>query len=147
MNWTVFWHGGFYRPIPYCVIRKLGYLQKYGYFPLKLCSKLWTLNISPWHIDRRTCHQHLLLLHPFNGLFSRTTWVSQYRKGKTNLDLNEARDDGVLGRQWHQLDHYANYLHLAPDRQPHQHLTIQFFTSRTLFLMPNQQCQSTKGTN
>ena len=24
----------------------------------------------------------LLLLHPFNGLFSRTTWVSQYQKGK-----------------------------------------------------------------
>ena len=38
----------------------------------------------------------LLLLHPFNGLFSRTTWVSRYQKGKTSLDLNEARDDGVL---------------------------------------------------
>jgi len=37
-----------------------------------------------------------LLLHPFNGLFSRTTWVSQYQKSKTSLDLNEARDDGVL---------------------------------------------------
>jgi len=50
-------------------------------------------------------HNILLLLHPFNGLFSRTTWVSQYQKGKTRLDLNEARDDGVLGWQWHQLDH------------------------------------------
>jgi len=39
----------------------------------------------------------LLLLHPFNGLFSRTTWVSQYEKGKTSLDSNEARDGGVLG--------------------------------------------------
>ena len=39
----------------------------------------------------------LLLLHPFNGLLSRITWVSQYRKGKTSLDLNEARDDGVWG--------------------------------------------------
>ena len=36
----------------------------------------------------------ILLLHPFNSLFSRTTWVSQYQKGKTSLDLNEARDDG-----------------------------------------------------
>jgi len=35
-------------------------------------------------------------LHPFNGLFSRTTCVSRYQKGKTSLDLNEARDDGVL---------------------------------------------------
>jgi len=38
----------------------------------------------------------LLLLHPFNGLFSRKTWVSRYQKGKTSLDLNEARDGEVL---------------------------------------------------
>jgi len=38
-----------------------------------------------------------LLLHPFHSLFSRTTWVSRYQKGKTSLDLNEARDYGVLG--------------------------------------------------
>jgi len=37
--------------------------------------------------------------------FSRTTWVSQYQIDKASLDLNEARDDGVLGWQWHQLDH------------------------------------------
>jgi len=42
-------------------------------------------------------YYYLLLLHPFNGLFSRTTWVCWYWKGKTTLDLNEARDDGVLG--------------------------------------------------
>jgi len=36
----------------------------------------------------------ILLLHPFNRLFSR---VSRYQKGKTSLDLNEARDDGVWG--------------------------------------------------
>jgi len=37
----------------------------------------------------------LLLLHPLNGLFSKTTWVSRYQKGKTSLDLNKARDDEV----------------------------------------------------
>ena len=37
--------------------------------------------------------------------FSRTRWVSRYQQGKTSLDFNEARDDGVLGWQWHQLDH------------------------------------------
>jgi len=36
-------------------------------------------------------------VHPFNGLFSWTTWVSRYQKGETSLDLNEARDDGVFG--------------------------------------------------
>jgi len=35
-------------------------------------------------------------LHLFNGLFSMTTWTSLYQKGKASLDLNEARDDGVL---------------------------------------------------
>jgi len=47
----------------------------------------------------------LLLLHLFNGLSSRTTWVGRFQKGKTSLDLNDARDDGGLGWQWHQLDH------------------------------------------
>jgi len=35
--------------------------------------------------------------HRFNGLFSRTTRVNRYQKGETSLDLNEARDNGVLG--------------------------------------------------
>ena len=38
--------------------------------------------------------------HPFNGPLSRTTRVSQYQKGKTNLDFTEARDSEW---QWHQL--------------------------------------------
>ena len=40
--------------------------------------------------------------HPFNGPLSGTTRVSQYQKGKTNLDFSEARDS-----EWqrHQLDH------------------------------------------
>ena len=41
--------------------------------------------------------------HTFNGPLSRTTWVSQYQKGKTNLDFNEARDSEW---QWHQLSQY-----------------------------------------
>ena len=44
----------------------------------------------------------IILLQPFNGLFSRTTWVSQYQKGKTNLDFTGARDSEW---QWHQLGH------------------------------------------
>ena len=40
--------------------------------------------------------------HPFNGPLSRTTRVSRYRKGKTNLDFTEARDSEW---QWHQLGH------------------------------------------
>jgi len=43
---------------------------------------------------------------------------------------------------------YANSLHLTPCRQittPTPHRSI--FTGRMLFLTPNQQCQSTEGTN
>jgi len=40
--------------------------------------------------------------HPFNGPLSGTTRVSQYQKGKTNLDITEARDSEW---QWHQLGH------------------------------------------
>jgi len=50
--------------------------------------------------------------HTFNGPFSRTTQVSRYQKGKTNLDFTEARDSEW---QWNQLEHNAS-LHLAPDR-------------------------------
>ena len=39
----------------------------------------------------------ILYLQRFNSFFSRTTWVSRYQKGKTSPDLNEARDNGVLG--------------------------------------------------
>jgi len=54
-------------------------------------------------------------MQPFNGVFSRTISVSRYQKNKTSLDLNEARDDGVLG-QVASAGPYANNLHLAPDR-------------------------------
>ena len=72
-----------------------------------------------------------LLLHPFNSLFSRITWVSQYLKGKTSLNLNEARDGGVFGRQWHQLDH----LHIAPDN--YSNTPSLNFSRRVIFLTPN----------
>ena len=38
--------------------------------------------------------------HTFNGPLSGTTQVSQYQKGKTNLDVTEARDSEW---QWHQV--------------------------------------------
>jgi len=33
-----------------------------------------------------------------------------YQIGKTSLDLNERREDGVWGWQWHQLDHMQTVL-------------------------------------
>ena len=50
--------------------------------------------------------------HPFNGLMSGTTRVSQYQKGKTNLDFTEARDSEW---QWHQLGHMQVCISLQTD--------------------------------
>ena len=43
-------------------------------------------------------HPHIRL----TALFSGSTWVSRYQKGKTNLDFTEASDSEW---QWHQLGH------------------------------------------
>jgi len=67
--------------------------------------------------------------------------VSQYQKGKTNLDFTEARDSEW---QWHQLGHMQVCTSLQT-RQPHQHPTTRFFTGQMPFLPPNQQHQSTEG--
>ena len=79
--------------------------------------------------NRVNTHTHL-----FNGLSSRTTWVSWYQKSKTSLDLNEARHSGVLvwsGIRWTicrtslQTDNHTNTSSLnfyrpdaLPDTQP-----------------------------
>jgi len=42
----------------------------------------------------------LLQLQPFNGLFSRTTWVSRYQIGKINLDLLEQETVSGSGISW-----------------------------------------------
>jgi len=53
---------------------------------------------------------HTPVQWPFYG----TTQVSRYQKGKTNLDITEARDSEW---QWHELGHMqAICICLAPDR-------------------------------
>ena len=97
------------------------------------CHTFWSL-----HTIIKHTHTHLTALFP--GLpRSAGEQVSRYQKGKTNLDFSKARDSKW---QWHQLGYMR--LHLAPDRQPHQHPTTLFFTGRIPFLPPNQQCQSTE---
>jgi len=66
--------------------------------------------------------------------------VSQYQKGKNNLDFTEARDSEW---QWHQLSH----MQICTSLQiimPAPHHSV-FFTGRMLFLPPDQQHQNTKG--
>jgi len=56
-------------------------------------------------------YQHFTLL-PVTTT-PRTTWASWYQKGRTVLDFNEARDDGVAVAS---AASYANHLHFAPNR-------------------------------
>jgi len=87
--------------------------------------------------DQPTRHTHT---HPFSGPFSRTTRVSRYQKGKTNLDFTEARDNEW---QWHQLGHMQVCTSLQTNNQASTRYSV--FKGRMPFLPPNQQCQSTEG--
>jgi len=84
-------------------------------------------------------------LHPFNGLFSRTTWVSRYQKGKMSLDLTDARDDGGgcdgSGISWTICKQSAPRFRQIITPTPHHSV----FTGRILFLAPNQECPSFEG--
>ena len=78
---------------------------------------------GPSHSHRYT---HIYI-HTFNGLFSGTTQVSQYQKGKTNLDFTEARDSEW---QWHQLGHMQVCISLQTDNHastvaPHYSVFLQ----------------------
>jgi len=53
-------------------------------------------------VIQKVCSLDKLLLHLFNGLFSRTTWISRHQKGKPFWILLEQE---MMGWQWHQLDH------------------------------------------
>jgi len=66
------------------------------------------------HIPRHPSLEKNVMLEMMPGICQQgwTTWISRYQKGKTSLDLNEARDDEVQDGS----GPYANNLHLTPDR-------------------------------
>ena len=57
--------------------------------------------------------------HPFNGPLSRSTRVSRYKKGETNLDFTGTRDSEW---QWHQLGHMQVCTSLQTDNHANTHL-------------------------
>jgi len=52
-------------------------------------------------------------------------------ESKTGLDLNEARDNGVLGWQWHQLDHMQTIC-TSLQTDNHTNIITHFYRSATL---------------
>jgi len=74
--------------------------------PAEAFSDQLAMELSSYHTH---AHTHT---HTFNGPLSRTTRVSPYQKGKTNLDFTEARDSEW---QWHQLGHMQVCISLQTD--------------------------------
>jgi len=68
--------------------------------------------------------------------------VSQYQKGKTNLDFSEARDSEW---QWHQLGRMQVCTSLQTDNHASTAPTTLLLQAGWPFLLPNQQHQSTEG--
>ena len=90
------------------------------------------------HTLTRVCFRLSVII---TALFLGTNQVSQYQKGKTNLDFTEARDSEW---QWHQLGH----MQVCTSLQTDNHAStppLSFFTARMPFLTSNQQRQSTEG--
>jgi len=81
--------------------------------------------------------------HTFNGPFSRTTWVSRYQKGETNLNFTEAR-----GSEWqlHQLGH----MQVCTSLQIDNHAStppLSFLQARCPSCRPTNSVSALKATN
>jgi len=79
-------------------------------------------------------------MRTFNGPLSGTTRVSQYQKGKTNLDFLKQEKVTGSGISWAVC---KSAPHSRQITMPATHRSV--FTGRMPFLPPNQQRQSTEG--
>jgi len=79
--------------------------------------------------------------HQFNGPLSRTTRVSRYQKGKTNLDFTEARDSEW---QWQQLDHMQVCISLQTDNHASTP-PLSFFTGGCPSCCPTNSVKALKA--
>jgi len=99
------------------------------------------------HKETEFRQQKLVLLHPFNGHFSRKTWVSRYQNGKTSPDLNETRDDGVMGWQRHHLGHMqTTYTSLQTDNHTNTS-SLEFLQAGCSSCRPTNSVRALKAIN
>ena len=75
---------------------------------------MWSRSVCLLQINKCRLNElnYSVTLQPFYRLFSRTTWVIRYQKGKTNMDFTGARDSEW---QWHQLGHMQVCISLQTD--------------------------------
>jgi len=95
-------------------------------------------SVTPYTIIETTHKGPFTTTNTFNGPLSGTTRVSQYQKGKTNLDITEARDNEW---PWHQLGHVQVCMLLQAD----QHPTTRFFKTRCPSYRPTNSVNALKA--
>ena len=98
------------------------------------------------HLSTDRGRQHglpvVVLVHTFNGPLSRTTWVSRYQKGKTNLDFTEARKSEW---QWHQLGHMQVCIFLQTDNHANMHSPLSFLQTGCPFCRQTDSVKALKA--
>jgi len=84
------WGSGTFRiPLLFLGLRRFGFVYLVWYAGRRAELMYVTTGITFWKLSSSSNNTHT---HTFNDHFSGTTQVSQYQKGKTNLDFTEARD-------------------------------------------------------
>ena len=78
------------------------------------CDKMQNYNYYRTTGTRKVKPRLQVSTYPFNGPLSRTTHVSRYQKGKSNLDFTELRRSEW---QWHQLGHMQICTSLQTDNR------------------------------
>ena len=96
------------------------------------CTQLMMLPLNGW--------KHETTTSTFDGPLSRTTQVSRYQKGKTNLDFTEARDSEW---HWHQLGHMQVCISLQTDNHASTHHSV-FFTGGCPSCCPTNSVKALK---
>ena len=105
------------------------------------CSRLFAVKgISTHTRTHARTHTHT---HPFNDPLSGTTQVSQYQKGKTNLDFTRARDSEW---QWHQLGHMQVCTSLQTDNHASTSLLKLFLQAVCPSCHPTNSMKALKAT-
>ena len=103
-------------------------------------TKQQIMNWSDYFTDNTNTHTHTDM---FNGPLSETTRVSQYQKGKTNLDFTEARDSEW---QWYQLGH----MQVCTSLQTDNHAStppLSFLQARCPSCHPTNSIKALKATD
>jgi len=110
----------------------------------RACPDLLVVHIQRFGCLQSPCHYcSNTHTHTVNGPFSGTARVSQYLKGKTNLDFTESRDSEW---QWHQLGRMQVCTSFSTDNHASTP-PLSFLQARCPSCRPNNSVKALKTTS